>query len=676
MYDDKISNGEELKKIELASAPPDVAPTVEASAPLQVEEPTPGYTDTTGKQLTKYNTRAKTNALGLLKADRKTIAKYGEDHIKNGKKISDLENEGAQNAHEGDYNINSPQSFDQEDIDRHQREIEYLKRKADQTSYDLRNYKKYDNEDTEGMNRKDYENLKKSQKDNRSINLMVKIEDKIKKTKKFRRDLREKIASGNPSGGVTLSDLKSKLTRVNHHIKHLEREKNEAENKEIIEDENNRTFGERVKNLFTSDTSKAFVFFCAISAFVFTMTAFLAVADKEYLATGKDIKKLSDSLIGFGISYFVIFSILLSVSFGKKKQAGQKIASLCLLVGSFYMGLFFIYLFYKGNITDLGPGEKLASSIAVLVTFLFISFSICYDLFSKETTSTGEILQYIYFALSIVSFLAMGGIITYLTFEGNYKNRENLALLFPLSTGLFFVGIIALLCLLLTLAKSVDIAISETLNTGLKLIESTKIKIAIMASFFMTIYYTYLMYYSFTNDKVSGDNLPKDKLDFRDKVIKNNFYAGIGLISLFLITMGVSFGGTLFEKLFSTLLVVFLTFIGTLFIYFDVENKIQNLEKYEKDMLLASEIIFGILLFVATWYVLFKSKLKSEESLSVLSRLIITLASVVFFVYFFAIICSIIFWYWPGGLLKAPGEIWAAFGIGILVFAFFIYAIV
>ncbi len=241
---------------------------------------------------------------------------------------------------------------------------------------------------------------------------------------------------------------------------------------------------------------------------------------------------------------------------------------------------------------------------------------------------------------------------------------------------MFFVGIVGVICLLLTLVKSIDIAIAEILNTGLKLIESTKIKIAIMASFFMTIYYTYLMYYSFTNDKVSGNNLPKNKLEFRDKVIKNNFYAGIGLISLFLITMGVSFGGTLFEKLFSTLLVVFLTFIGTLFIYFDVQNKIQNLQKYEKDMLLASEIIFGILLFVATWYVLFKSKLKGEESISVLSRLIITVASVVLFVYFFAIICSIIFWYWPGGLLKAPGEIWAAFGIGILVLAFFIYAIV
>ena len=429
------------------------------------------------------------------------------------------------------------------------------------------------------------------------------------------------------------------LKKINRHLEFLRTEKKDLEKHKEREEKKNETAWERFRRISSSETAAAFVLFCTVSVFIFTLTAFYASVDPTYKDQSTHVKNILKSNLYIGIGYFAMFILLLSISFGKDKDWSEKIASFVLLAGAIFVGLFFSFLNSQGKLTDLTKTEQLTVSIATAVTFIFIFFCIYYELFEKGNGKIDNLLRTIYLFGSLVLFWVMGSMMTYLTFGSQYGQDKGLKLMFPLSSGLFFGGILATLTLLLSYFKSVDEAIDVPLNTALNLVEWFRFKIIILACFILSIYYTYLLYRANQTEK-DPDSKFKIKNSGLVNAIEKSFYAGVGFISFFLLILGICFGGTLKERLFATFLIVFVIFVGSLTLWLDGEDKITGLDKSEKNILKATEVIFCVLTLIAIWYVLFKAKTSEGETLTTLARIIINFGAVVFFLYVFGLICA------------------------------------
>ena len=434
------------------------------------------------------------------------------------------------------------------------------------------------------------------------------------------------------------------LKKINRHLEFLRTEKKDLEkHKEKHEkrkQNGKETAWERFRRISSSETAAAFVLFCTVSVFIFTLTAFYASVDSTYKDQSTHVKNILKTNLYTGIGYFAMFILLLSISFGKDKDWSEKIASFVLLAGAIFVGLFFSFLNSQGKLTDLTKTEQLTVSIATAVTFIFIFFCIYYELFEKGNGKIDNLLRTIYLFGSLVLFWFMGSMMTYLTFGSQYGQDKGLKLMFPLSTGLFFGGILATLTLLLSYFKSVDEAIDVPLNTALNLVEWFRFKIIILACFILSIYYTYLLYRANQTEKDPDSKFKIKKNPGLANAIEKSFYAGVGFISFFLLILGICFGGTLEERLFATFLIVFVIFVGSLTLWLDGEDKITGLDKSEENILKATEIIFCVLTAIAIWYVLFKAKTSEGKTLTTLARIIINFGAVVFFLYVFGLICA------------------------------------
>jgi len=439
------------------------------------------------------------------------------------------------------------------------------------------------------------------------------------------------------------SDKEKKLKVINRHIQHLSEEEHHIKttHKKDKYDKENETFWERFHRIGSSETTAVFVLFCAVTVFIFTLTAFYASDDPTYKNQSLNVKNIIKANLYTGIIYFAIFIGLLSFSFGKDKDYAEKLASLVLLTGAIFVGLFFSFLNSEGKLKDLTKTESLTVSIATAVTFLFIFFAIYYELFEKGNGKVDNDLKKGYLFISLTLFWIMGSMMTYLTFGSEYGEDKALKLLFPLSTGLFFAGILGTIGLILSYFKSVDDSISVTLNTVLNLVEWFRFKIIIMACFILSIYYTYLLYRANQTEKDPNSKFKIKKDAGLVDTVERSFYAGVGFISFFLLILGICFGGTLKERLFATFLILFITFVGGLTLWLDGEKKIRNLDKSEENVLKATEVIFCVLAVIAIWYVLFKAKTSIDETLTTLARIIVNFGSVIFFFYSFSLICAV-----------------------------------
>ena len=458
-----------------------------------------------------------------------------------------------------------------------------------------------------------------------------KIGEELKRLCKKRKEVRE-----------GKGDKDKNLKVINRHIKHLAEEEEDLKkhHKKDKYENDNETAWERFRRISSSETAAAFVLFCTVSVFIFTLTAFYASVDPTYKDQSTHVKNILKSNLYTGIGYFAMFILLLSISFGKDKDWTEKIVSFVLLSGAIFVGLFFSFLNSQGKLTDLTKTEQLTVSIATATTFIFIFFCIYYELFEKGNGKIDNILRTIYLFGSLLLFWFMGSMMTYLTFSSKYGQDKGLKLMFPLSTGLFFAGILATLTLLLSYFKSVDEAINVPLNTALNLVEWFRFKIIILACFILSIYYTYLLYRANQTEKDPKNKFKIKKNPGLVNAIEKSLYAGVGFISFFLLILGICFGGTLEERLFATFLIVFVVFVGSLTLWLDGEDKITGLDKSEENILKATEVIFCILTAIAIWYVLFKAKTSEGKTLTTLARIIINFGAVVFFLYVFGLLCA------------------------------------
>ena len=493
------------------------------------------------------------------------------------------------------------------------------------------------------------------------------LSEKIERAKEKIKELRKKEKDED----VTKEEkkrYKKEAEELHHHVNHLEgeeRDLKETHPKDSLDENDNESFSERLRRINESEEMSVFIFFCAVSVFVFIITAFFAF-DSATFSSSNNTEIPKYALWAGGV-YFLIFVTLLAIGFGKDKKTLEKIAGGVLIAGSIFMGTFFTYLKTNGDFNNLTGPETLSTSIAVAVTYIFIFSAIYYDLFEKSRSKLSSDIRIGYNIFSVILFLVLGGMLTYLTFNSEYSSDPNLKFLLPLSAGLFFLGVIGVIFAIASTSKSIDSIIDEPLKLALDIIDRTNFKIIIMACFIASIYMTYILYYSYTSDDVTGGKLKgSDKISFRDNWIVNSFYSGVILISFFLLMLGLTFGGNMKEKAFATLMVVFIVFVGSMLLWLDGEDKI-NITGETRTVLTATEIIFVLLIVLMIYYVLFASSSTGDKIIMSLGKLIVQVGSVVFFVFAYSLLLSIIFWYWPGRIWDEPVELWVAFGISTAV---------
>ena len=493
------------------------------------------------------------------------------------------------------------------------------------------------------------------------------LSEKIERAKEKIKELRKKEKEGDVSKEEKEKD-KKEAEELHHHVNHLEgeeRDLKETHPKDSLDEHDNESFSERLRRINESDEMSVFIFFCAVSVFVFIITAFFAYDSSTFSSSNNT--SIPEYALWAGGAYFLIFVALLAIGFGKDKKTLEKIAGGVLIAGSIFMGTFFTYLKTNGDFKNLTGPESLSTSIAVAVTYIFIFFAIYYDLFEKSRSKLSSDLRIGYNIFSVVLFLVLGGMMTYLTFGSEYSSDPNLKFLLPLSSGLFFLGLIGVIFAIASTSKSFDSILDEPLKLALDIIDRTNFKIIIMACFIASIYMTYILYYSYTSKDVSGSNLKGgDKISFRDNWIENSFYSGVILISFFLLMLGLTFGGNMKEKAFATLMVLFIVFVGSMLLWLDGEDKIDATGD-TRTVLTASEIIFVILVVLMIYYILFAASTTGDKIISSLGKLIVQVGSIVFFVFAYAMLLAIIFWYWPGRIWDEPAELWVAFGISTAV---------
>ena len=521
-----------------------------------------------------------------------------------------------------------------------------------------------------GREKKEKEEEIKKHKDGykeKKKELKSSLSEKIERAKEKIKELRKKEKEGDVSKEEKEKD-KKEAEELHHHVNHLEgeeRDLKETHPKDSLDEHDNESFSERLRRINESDEMSVFIFFCAVSVFVFIITAFFAYNSTTFSSSNNT--SIPEYALWAGGAYFLIFVTLLAIGFGKDKKTLEKIAGGVLIAGSIFMGTFFTYLKTNGDFKNLTGPESLSTSIAVAVTYIFIFFAIYYDLFEKSRSKLSSDLRIGYNIFSVILFLVLGGMVTYLTFDSEYSSDPNLKFLLPLSAGLFFLGLIGVIFAIASTSKSFDSILDEPLKLALDVIDRTNFKIIIMACFIASIYMTYILYYSYTSKDVSGSNLKGgDKISFRDNWIENSFYSGVILISFFLVMLGLTFGGNLREKAFATLMVLFIVFVGSMLLWLDGEDKIDATGD-TRAVLTASEIIFVVLVVLMIYYILFAASPTGDKIISSLGKLIIQVGSIVFFVFAYSMLLAIIFWYWPGRIWDEPAELWVAFGISTAV---------
>tara|TARA_R110000822_G_scaffold19989_2_gene64638 strand:- start:734 stop:2659 length:1926 start_codon:yes stop_codon:yes gene_type:complete len=511
--------------------------------------------------------------------------------------------------------------------------------------------------------------LPKEKKRNEKLGkLKEHISNRLKKFEEIRTKLRKKIKDS--QNQTEIKENEEELKKINEHIHHFEKEETKIKKEHPKDKYEKKSKWERFRSITNSEYVSLFVFYCAVSLFVFSATAIIALTSTEYQAENKN-KDGYNKFIGIGsVVYFSIFVLLLALSFGKEKDIAEKISSFVLLTGAIFVGLFFTYMEINKNFVNLTKTEKTNTTLAILVTFGFILYAIYFDLFERRNGNLENDIRLGYVALSVVLFFIIGGMTTTLAFTSKYKDDKVLEFLFHLSAGLFVIGCLLAFAGFLSYFKSVDDALSGPLDLVLNFIDMTKFKIYILVGLIISIYNTYAMYESYstlTDEKLKNSS---KKIHYRDNIVEHSFYAGIALIFFFLMTLAFCFGGSLKERLFSVFLIFFIVYVGGMILWFDGENRI-NAKGTEEVVLRVTEVIVGIILLTAIWYVLFKAKTSKDETLTALSRIIISISAIIYGLYSSGVNAGTLFKLKPSGNLKR--ELIASFVLGCLfVLSFFL----
>ena len=279
---------------------------------------------------------------------------------------------------------------------------------------------------------------KEEKRNGRLEKLKEHISNRLKKFEEERTKLRKNIERSDNS--LKKKEDEEKLKKINEHIHHFEKEETKIKKEHPKDKYEKKSKWERFRSITNSEYVSLFVFYCAVSLFVFSATAVIALTSTEYQAENKN-KDGYNKFIGIGsVVYFSIFVLLLALSFGKEKDIAEKISSFVLLTGAIFVGLFFTYMEINKNFVNLTKTEKTNTTLAILVTFGFILYAIYFDLFERRNGNLENDIRLGYVALSVVLFFIIGGMTTTLAFTSKYKDDKVLEFLFHLSAGLFVIG--------------------------------------------------------------------------------------------------------------------------------------------------------------------------------------------------------------------------------------------
>jgi hypothetical protein len=147
------------------------------------------------------------------------------------------------------------------------------------------------------------------------------------------------------------------------------------------------------------------------------------------------------------------------------------------------------------------------------------------------------------------------------------------------------------------------------------------------------------------------------------------YYAGFGVIGLFLLILAMSFGGDAEQIMVGLFLVTYIFFVGSLTTYLDVEGKI-SVSGDEEGMVTGTVVVFCILILVCLLYVLFVNKRTEQVLILDVLQLGTVVGSMVLYQVMFGICTGVAFQNYvsnkqtnthPGILL------WSGFGIGLFI---------
>ena len=502
------------------------------------------------------------------------------------------------------------------------------------------------------------------------------VSDLIDKIKDKRDKLREEIKK--QTSDAVKEKLEKKLKSVNKHFHHLHRAKEKITNKINEFGSKFQSYWERIKNIFLGEDVSAFIFYCAVSVFIFTFTAFIAYSDETYINDNPKAKDYHNFLIYAGVAYFVIFIFIMIINFTADKPLLEKGASAFLLLSAYYLALFFLYLKINGDFSgeDLSSREKNSVTMATGISVAFIFTCIYYDLFSKHnrdqklTREISNLMGIGFVLMSIGFFFIMGGMISVLAFGSKYKRDNALSFLMPLSGALFIIGIFGIVAILISIIKPLDELIGNLIEGALDSLETLAVKIVVFTSFVMTIYYTYLLYrlsdWPSYNLKLM-DHKNRHKLSYVDHVIDGSFKAGAALICFFLLILGLLFGGSFDERLFSVFLVFFVTFVGSLFLWLSQQNRIGYNSSTLKDAIIGTEIVFVLLLVATVFYVLFFSNPPTDATIIALGKVLVHIFVPIFFLFVYVNLVVTFFWVGVHGHLRIQMIIALVVGLVVII---------
>ena len=499
------------------------------------------------------------------------------------------------------------------------------------------------------------ENGENEKKDQNFINFLKKVRDNVRVTSTDEKSSGKKLTNKKFKGKINkkIKETKEKIKKEKDKKRSIFSKIFYNKNNEDNEDNGAKsTFFQEIKLDLSSTRSSVFIYYCLVSIIVFTITLFLAYNNKQINKENTKLLQETERYYIAGMSIVGLVLLLMCFSFGEDKDILQKLASLILLGGGLFLGGFFTYLFSNDDFKNLTDSESLIASIAIVTYIVFILAYTAFILFEEVDGEVGKGIRLFYSIVLFLSFIIIGFSVVRFNQELKIPDKEKESFLVPLCTGFYAIGLAMLFFGTISAFPSINNAITNILDVVTGLIEIFQVKLLIICSLIMCVYYSFVFYRTHS----TLDSKEKDKHKGTVELIEKSYELGFILSVSFLLAMALGFGGTMKEKLIASLLTIFVVFVGGYLTYLDAEGKIEA----SSELTSASVGIFLTLLAVCIIYTAFHKRDGNESFFEDLLRIVSSIGSVGLFVYMIGINILTVF----DGLFGEEKDLLLA-GIGI-----------
>ena len=485
------------------------------------------------------------------------------------------------------------------------------------------------------------------------------------------------------SHGNHIDKLKKEVRKEHEELRESEEKHHHEHHDEVKErkdeDHKSNSYLERVTSKLDGQNVDVLIYYCFLCVAIFTITLIIAYGNKEFIDENEKLIKQTRGFFITGIAAIAIFLAILGASIGKDKDILQKLGSIGLLLGVFFTGGFFTYLVLQDDLNVTGD-EKLMANIGVAIYVIFFLLATAYVLFAKRSGKLSRIIRICYCLFIVGAFFAVGAATTSFVVRAKLPKNSNEEILFPLSSILFGFGIFGTILVFISFFKSINKALGSGLGKAFNGFEKPLIKIIIFLTFVATIYLTIMLYaflnsYSLSDYRIDNkmklkDHEKRNKKKFRDTFVRDTCYAGFSLLIYFILSLAMSFGGTIKERFFSVFLVSFIMYLGCYLTYLRFTGKVEELDSTEKTILTTTLVVFILLFLGSIYYVLFHTRKGKNVLFDDILRFISNIGAIVLFLWEFAMVIAIMIIFAPssgGDHMHQAG--WTAVGISSAVLA-------